>query len=41
MPFDITETLVREHSSPESFRNGEDYYRQGAVLSVIRRDTTV
>ena len=41
MPFDITETLVREHSSPQSFRKGEDYYRQGAVLSVIRRDTTV
>jgi hypothetical protein len=25
VPFDITEDLIREHASPESFRRGEDY----------------
>jgi uncharacterized Zn finger protein len=40
-PFELTETLIREHASPESFRRGEDYYRQGAVLSVTRRDNAV
>jgi uncharacterized Zn finger protein len=37
VPFDITEDLIREHASPESFRRGEDYYQRGAVLSLIRR----
>ena len=37
-PLELTETLIREHSSPESFRRGEDYYRQGAVLYLIRRE---
>lgn len=36
-PLDITEGRIRDHASPESFRRGEDYYRQGAVLSLIRR----
>jgi uncharacterized Zn finger protein len=36
-PFELTEPLVRENASPESFRRGEDYYQQGAVLSLIRR----
>ena len=36
-PFELTEHLIREHSAPESIRRGEDYYRQGAVLSVTRR----
>ncbi len=37
MPFDLTEGRVRERASSESFRRGEDYYRQGAVLSLTRR----
>jgi uncharacterized Zn finger protein len=37
MSFDLTEGRVRDHASSESFRRGEDYYRQGAVLSLIRR----
>lgn len=36
-PFELNEHLIREHSAPESMRKGEDYYRQGAVLSVTRR----
>lgn len=38
---DITEDLIREHASFESFHRGEDYYRQGAVLSLIRRGDTL
>src|SRR3954447_11193204 len=37
MPFDLTETLMREHASSESFRRGEDYYQRGNVLSLTRR----
>lgn len=33
----MDESRVRDHTSPESFRRGEDYYLQGAVLSVTRR----
>jgi uncharacterized Zn finger protein len=36
-PFELNEHLIREYSAPESIRKGEDYYRQGAVLSVTRR----
>lgn len=34
---DFGEDLIRENSSPESFRRGEDYYRRGCVTSLIRR----
>jgi uncharacterized Zn finger protein len=34
---DFSETLIRENSSPESFRRGLDYYRRGSVDPVIRR----
>ena len=37
MPFDLTEGRVRDRASSESFRRDEDYYRQGAVLSLTRR----
>lgn len=40
-PFGITEALIRDNASPESFRRGEDYYRQGAVLSLTRRGDTL
>ncbi len=33
----MDESRVRDHSSPESFRRGEDYYLQGMVLSMTRR----
>lgn len=32
----MDEARIQDHSSPESFRRGEDYYLQGAVLSVTR-----
>jgi uncharacterized Zn finger protein len=41
VPFEVTEELIQEHASPESFRRGEDYYRRGAVLSLIRRSNTL
>lgn len=34
---DFGEDLIRENSSPESFRRGEDYYRRNCVTSLIRR----
>lgn len=35
--FELTETMIRQHASPESFRRGEDYYQQGVVLSLTLR----
>jgi uncharacterized Zn finger protein len=34
---DFSETLIRRHSSPESFRRGQEYYRQDSVISLLRR----
>ena len=34
---DLSETLIQRHSSPESFRRGQEYYRQGSVTSLLRR----
>jgi uncharacterized Zn finger protein len=39
--FELDEVRIQEHASPESFRRGEDYYRQGAVLSLTRRDNVL
>jgi uncharacterized Zn finger protein len=33
----FSETLIQRHSSPESFRRGQEYYRQGSVTSLIQR----
>lgn len=33
----LSETLIREHASPESFHRGEEYERHGAVISLVRR----
>ena len=33
----MDESRIRDYTSPESFRRGEDYYLQGAVLSMTRR----
>jgi uncharacterized Zn finger protein len=37
MPFELTEGMVRDYATTESFVRGEDYYHQGAVLSLTRR----
>jgi uncharacterized Zn finger protein len=34
---DLSEALIQRYSSPESFRRGQGYYRQGAVGSLILR----
>ena len=34
---DFSETFIQRHSSPESFRRGQEYYRQGSVSSLLRR----
>lgn len=33
----LTETTIRQNASEESFQRGHDYYKQGAVLSLIKR----
>jgi uncharacterized Zn finger protein len=33
----LTESLIRHYTTPQSFERGVDYYERGAVLSVIRR----
>ena len=33
----ITDSLIRQHCTAESFQRGEDYYANGAVGSIIRR----
>lgn len=35
--FNLTEGLIRQHSAPESFQRGQQYYRDGAVRSLVRR----
>jgi uncharacterized Zn finger protein len=35
--FELDENTIHDHASPESCRRGEDYYRQGAVLTSTRR----
>ncbi len=37
----LTESLIRQNTTTESFKRGENYYRQGAVLKVIRRGNLV
>ena len=34
---DLSEALIQRYSSPESFRRGQGYYRQGAVASLTLR----
>jgi uncharacterized Zn finger protein len=34
---ELSEALIQRYSSPETFRRGQDYYRQGAVASLILR----
>lgn len=37
----LTEAVIRQHATPESYRRGQDYYKQGAVLTVVRRGQQV
>src|SRR5687767_15163795 len=37
----LTEALIRQHASAESFRRGEEYHRGGAVASLTRRGSTL
>ena len=37
----ITEATIRQYSEPESYRRGEQYYRQGAVRSLVRRGDSI
>ena len=33
----LAEGLIRQHTSSESFQRGQEYYRDGAVASLVRR----
>jgi uncharacterized Zn finger protein len=33
----LSETLIRQHTTPDSFMRGQEYFHDGAVLSVVRR----
>ncbi|MCL5960036.1 MAG: SWIM zinc finger family protein [Chloroflexi bacterium] len=37
----LTEALVRQYASPESFYRGQEYYQDGAVISLARRGRTL
>lgn len=37
LPRDLSEALVRQHASAESFQHGREYFRNGAVVSLARR----
>jgi uncharacterized Zn finger protein len=36
-PPSLTETIIHQYASPESFQRGYDYYQRGAVLSLVKR----
>jgi uncharacterized Zn finger protein len=33
----LTESFIRQHAAPDSFQRGREYYRQGAVVGLVRR----
>ena len=33
----LTDSLIRQYTTPQSYQRGVDYYERGAVLSVVRR----
>ena len=33
----LTEAIIRQHTTAQSYQRGLDYYKRGAVLSVVRR----
>ena len=35
----ISESIVRQHASHQSYQRGEEYYRAGAVIDLQRRVT--
>lgn len=37
----LTETSIREGASAESFRRGQEYYHEGAVVSLVRRGDVI
>ena len=34
----VTEAVIRQHASSDSYQRGREYYEQGAVVRVVRRD---
>ncbi len=34
----VTEAIIRQHASADSYQRGREYYEQGAVVRVVRRD---
>ena len=40
-PSELTESLILQHTYPESFGRGEDYFRRGAVMSLVRQGNSL
>jgi uncharacterized Zn finger protein len=40
-PLPFTEAVIRQHTTPESFRRGQEYVRQGLVTAIARRDNSI
>jgi uncharacterized Zn finger protein len=38
---ELTDEMIRLHAPGDSFRKGQEYYRDGAVLSLVQRDNTL
>ena len=38
-PLPVTESLIRDRSTTESFARGQTYYQEGAVGAMVRRGT--
>ena len=38
---ELTDEMIRLHAPGDSFRKGQEYYRDGAVLSLVQRDDTL
>ena len=39
--FPLTDAMIRLHATPKVFERGQGYYRDGSVLSVIRRGSAL
>jgi len=37
----LSEAAIRQQATAESFRRGQNYYRQGAVVSLVQRGNVI
>src|SRR5947209_1755066 len=41
LPFTLTEALIRQNAAAESVQRGRQYFREGAVASLVRRGAAI